>query len=375
VNLALIIKASTIKKYLFKQLAYYADGWFKFQEDDIKNQDSIKCKLEPVNTCKAKVLVVAKKHYQESWQSYASVSKKELQQIIYLQKDNDHKAATIFQDFKNTSIDGFDVKKITFDNEFMQLVGDKRILIPETELFIDNKANPIFMTLETPIGEMFTSYFSQKSSSSYAKGLVNNIDTFKMSSGLPFDTEHQQIKAQNYASFLFNQLIKQNLNVLIKKLAINPKAWFPAKDLHLIYWAPLLTACFFYLAANGYLWAKSYYIQGLLDEQSTEVRELITNKHAQDKQSHFLHALNDEFSKTSVVHEHWSIIYDLVESNMEIERINFAKNLLTVRGQADNASKVLTETSKNEYVASAAFKGNVLKSRGKDTFTLEIMPK
>ena len=81
-NLALILKPSAIKKSLFKQLAYYADGWFKFQEDDIKNQGLIKCKLAPTDTSKAKLLVVAKKHYQESWQRYASVSKKELQQII-----------------------------------------------------------------------------------------------------------------------------------------------------------------------------------------------------------------------------------------------------------------------------------------------------
>ena len=60
---------------------------------------------------------------------------KELHQILALQKSNENKAATIYKVLSNSAIDGYDIKKTTFDDSLISLVGEKRILVPETELF------------------------------------------------------------------------------------------------------------------------------------------------------------------------------------------------------------------------------------------------
>lgn len=75
------------------------------------------------------------------------------------------------------------------------------------------------------------------------------------------------------------------------------------------------------------------------------------------------------------MHAHWSLIYQLVESDMEINRISFAEKLLSVRGRAPNASKVLANIAKTPYVSSATFKGSVVKSSGQESFTLELITK
>jgi hypothetical protein len=69
------------------------------------------------------------------------------------------------------------------------------------------------------------------------------------------------------------------------------------------------------------------------------------------------------------------VIYDLVENGMTIQRLTFAEKLLTIRGKAPNASQVLASISKVANVSSASFKGSVVKARGQESFTQELIMK
>jgi hypothetical protein len=387
VNLALLLKQPLLKKALLNQLAYYANGWYFFKEqqatEDKEKHDFIEQYVfKQIESSNAKVVIVAKTHYRQSWQSYTSISKKELQQIIILQKNNENSAATTFQVVANSAIDGYEIKKTTFDAQLINQLGEQRLLIPETELINLEKEqqdnftnNQVWLaSLDTPAGTLFASCFSEKHTSSYAKGLISNIEAFKLSSGLPGEISPTYINQQNYATFLFSCLTQKKIDQLYRKVAFNAKKWFKVQDLHLLYWAPLLTATAFYLLTNSYLWLQSYNIESKLTDQNSEISQLLDSKYEQDKQSQLLNLLNDEFSKTTTVHEHWSLVYQLVESGMLIYRLSFTNNVLSVRGNAPNASKVLTEIAKNPAVKSAIFKGAVSKSKGKESFTLELTP-
>jgi len=387
VNIALLLKQPRLKNFLLKHLAYYANGWYLFEgktklEHEPKNSSNEKYNFKVTDSCTAKVVIVAKAHYSQTWQSYTSVSKKELQQILTLQKNNENSAATIFQVNSNKAIDGFEVKKITFDAQLLNTLGEQRLLIPETELLSLqdsqqqklSKGQTWLSSFETPMGTLFASCFADKCVSSYAGGLISSIDTFKLSSGLPAEVESTHINKQCYASFLFNCVTKEPLDRLYPKVAFNAKTWFKVQDLHLLYWAPLLTACAFYLLSNSYLWIQSHNIGSSLAEQGNEVTHLLEKKYQQDKKSQLLNLLNVEFSKTSTVHSHWSLVYRLVESGMMIDRLTFAENVLSIRGKAPNASKVLTDITKVDDVSSATFKGSVSKSRGLESFVLELVP-
>lgn len=386
-NLALLLKQPQLKKYLSKQLAYYASGWYIFESKKVvagtpQNSEHDEYTFKTVDSSKAKVVIVAKSHYRQTWLSYPAVSKKELQQILTLQKSNENSAATIFHVVSSSAIDGYEVKKTTFDTLLLNELGEQRLLIPETELFNFqeqqndfNKNKAWLASLETPVGTLFASCFAEKSTSSYAKGLIANIDAFKLSSGLPSEIIPTYINQQSYATFLFSSLTLQKIDQLYRKVAFNAKSWFKIKDLHFLYWLPLLTATGFYLLSNSYLWLQTYNIESELAEQGSEVSQLLNDKYQQDQQSQLLNLLNTEFSKTSTVHQHWAIVYQLVESGMVIERLSFAQNVISIRGQAPNASKVLTEITKDPYVIDASFKGSVLKSRGQESFTLELVSK
>ena len=81
----------------------------------------------------------------------------------------------------------------------------------------------------------------------------------------------------------------------------------------------MLTACAFYLLTNSYLWLQSYSIESELAEQGSEVSQLLNDKYKQEQQSQLLNLLNTEFSKTTTVHGHWSLVYQLVESGMVLD--------------------------------------------------------
>lgn len=361
-NLALLIKHPIFKNWFINQLAYYAKGWFTFHND----------KLTPGHASQARVVVVAKSHFSERWQSYSSISKKELKQIIDLQKKSEDTGATIFQAIENKSIDGFDVKKITFDKSLLMEIGTKKILIPETELF-SHKIESLVL-LKTPVGELFFSSFGDKVSSSYAKGLVKNIDTFKLTAGIPQEINEIIIEKDQFGRFIFEQLISLNMATLFSKTAFNIQTWFNRNNLHLLYWAPLLTALCFFIISNSFLWIKANNIENRLAEQSSQVGDLLIYKQTQDKRSHLLKLLNEEFSKTGTVHEHWSLIYNLVENGMIISRLSFKDDLISVRGKAQKASNVLANIAKHPNVISASFNGAMRKQRNMENFTLDIVP-
>lgn len=372
-NLALITKQPLFKKILLKQLAYYANGWCDFVETS--NDSEVNYQFETSQTNTAKIIIVAKQHYAETWHSYPSVSKKELEQIIKLQKSNHNAIDVIYQTYKNVNIDGFKVKKTTFDKEFLAEIDDKKILIPETELFFSDSEEPKVISMNTPAGLLLASYFSGKTTCSYAKGIVSSIDTFKLTCGLPENIETQNIDTLDYANFLFSRLSQINIDKLVNKLSVNVKSWFKTNDMHLLYWAPTLTAVCFYIIINSYLWVSNNLIESSLSEYSTEVQMLLSNKVEQDKQRQLLSLLNKEFANTQSIHHHWSILYQLVENDMIISRLTYNDKVLTVRGNAKNASKILALISEHPQVDNAVFEGTVSRSRGKESFTLALIPK
>ena len=361
-NLALLIKRPMFKRWFIKQLSYYANGWYSFDHHT----------LNAASSSKSRLVIVAKCHYSEVWQNYPSVSKKELLQIINLQKNTQNPAEVVFQVFSNKSIDGFDVKKISFDQTLMDVLGNNKVLIPETELFSSNEQS--ILSLQTPPGNLFLSSFENKVTTSYAKGLVPNIETFKLTAGLELDSKEHLVNKEQYGVFLYEQLVQQNIELLLPKLAFNVKTWFEAKSLHLLYWMPLLTALSFFILSNSFLWVQGNTIESELAEQKEQISQLLLNKQEQDKRNHLLKLLNREFSKTATVHNHWALVYNLVESGMVITRLNFRDDLITIKGQSEQASKVLADIAKHPNVISASFNGAVRKSKGQETFTLELVP-
>lgn len=363
-SLNFIYKSPTIKNWLVKQIGYYSKQFYVFDGDQLTSS------LE-VNT---KVIIIAKCHYSETWQSFSSINKKELQKILALKKGTGPKTGVLFQSHINNAIDGFDVKTIKIDPLVIEVLGENRLYIPETELFTPYEENQL-LEIETLEGKMFCSQIDKKVKTSYAKGIFNNIETYKLSVGLSENIEVVNIAANNCPLFLLTQLFKLNYSQLAKVVTFNIKTWFNSNHLHMLYWAPLLTALCFYIALNSYIYIKTNNVEQNISSSGKEISDIITDKRALDNNLVVLSTLTKEFKSKPFVHNHWEIIDELLSAQMTITRINFKNGELVIRGVADKASDVLSMISVNKQISSAAFEGPVRKSRGKDSFILTLQVK
>jgi hypothetical protein len=364
VTLDFINKYPVIKSWLIRQVGYYSKELYLFDDNQLKKN----------SRHNAKIIILAKCHYSESWQSFASVNKKEVDKILSLKKETLTHLGISFQTFTNKAIDGFDVKVTTIDENVITTLGQDKIYIPETELFTSGDSYQL-LEIETLAGKVFCSFSGNKTKISYAKGIVDNTETYKLSVGLSSDVKAVVVNNDKFPSFLLSQLFKLRLNNFFSSISFDIKSWFNLTHLHLLYWGPLVSALCFYLLLNGYLYFKTNSFEQSLTLDGDKVGEIITQKRKLDQNISLFSVLSSEFGEQNFVHNHWQIVDTLLSAEMKITRINFQNSKLVIRGVADKASDVLTTITEHERIISAAFQGPVRKSRGKDSFILTLQVK
>lgn len=352
-----------MKNWLVKQFGYYANGLLSITDNQFDT-------LQKENAL-PKFIIVAKRHYTESWQTFPSVNRKELDKILQLKEAGKSESVTKHQVVPNDKVDGFDVKTIFIDNDVISVLGKDKVFIPESDLLMMEKTG-VLLQLETPAGLLFCTNISGVVKSSYAQGIVANIETYKLSVGLPTDVTSVSISNNEYAKYLSEVLFTVPTTKLYQLALFNVKDWFNWSKLHWLYWAPLATALIFYAVTDSYYYYKNTTLTNSLSAGGTEVNEILQQKRTLDIRQREIAALSAEFSEQIFIHNHWQVVDVLIEAGMTITKTSYKAPVITIRGTADKASDVLAAISKYEYVKRAAFQGAVRKSRGKDSFILTI---
>jgi Fimbrial assembly protein (PilN) len=363
VTFEFLTKYPFIYQRLLNRLGYYSNGVYAISENN----------LTPDNSGKQSIIVVAKAHYSEAWQSFSSINKSELNKLLALKKKSNVNQQSIFQVIDNKSIDGFDVKTISFEPEIFKTLGLTKILIPETEL-LHTETNQV-IEVDTPKGILFSSVVGNKINSAYAQGIMANLSTYKLSAGLPSNATVFQIIQDEFPAFILERLLQTNVVALGAKSLANPRSWVNTTQLHWLYGAPLITALAFYGITNSYLAVQTYLVESSLSDGGQQVSAILKQKQAIDIKSQLLAQLSEEFSAQSLAHHNWQIIAMLLDEGATLTRITYKEGQLTVRGNAEKASSVLAAIAKSTIVESASFNGPVRSSRGADAFVMQIVPK
>jgi len=246
VKLKLLSKYKVAVQFLYQNVGYYAQQCYDLSGDDFCHCDTLK-----------PVLIVARQHYSEKWQTYPALSLKELKNILKLQKSSSANERVIQQYVTNKEQDGFDVKTIHFSTQLLSSITSNTILIPETELIESKVDERAIYHLKTPIGEVFWAKSTDRIHSVYRQGLLNSVDSFKMSIGYPSDVHVAMFEQKEYLGLLKSSLININLAQLIKIVSFELTNSIDIKTLHKVYWAPIATALVFLLITNGYFLYKN----------------------------------------------------------------------------------------------------------------------
>ncbi|WP_448213062.1 hypothetical protein [Colwellia sp. MEBiC06753] len=372
-NLDFLSKWPVIENWLLSKVGYWGDSCYSIDKQK---------GFVPEDKVNKRIYILAKKNYSESWQTFSSIDKTELNRILKLKKSTVANENCLFQVFANKSIDGFDVKTITVDSSIINSLGKDKILIPESELLFTERNNsgslqtvPSISACHTPCGLTYAAQASGKTVTAYAQGLMNNVETYKLSVGIPLDAQVTEYDQVAYAQLLIAKFFTLDLRNVASKVKLNSKHWLDSTQLHWLYGGPLLTAFLFYVVTNIYLAWNVYSLESTVGTNSGQVSELLTIKKQITSDKALIGLLSSEFKSQPNVHQYWNIVDALLENGMEISRITYEKGQLVARGSAEKASLILMKVSEMDVVNSATFDGAVRSSRGRENFTIQVIPK
>ena len=362
-NIGLLFKNSYLKNWLVAKIGYFSEELYEL-DDSKQLKKSLNAK---------KVVIVAKRHYDEVKESIPSISKAELKKLIRLKKESKQEEISIYHFSQNNAIDGYDVKTIVFDNCILNAIKPDSVLIPETELLSQEASNEV-LDCETPSGKLYAAFFNNKVSSAYQKGVINNINAFKMSAGVPNKSEVRVISLRDYPAVLLEALWKTELKTVQNKAFIDLNKFFDLSKLHLLYFSPLLITLGYYALTNSYFYSSIATIEENMEKQGTGATQLLGKKREIDAMQTQLASMVEETSNAGLIHYHWNVIDKLLMSGTTITRITYKNEELIVRASAKKASVVLAELNNSNIVKSASFYGPVRTNNGLDAFVLKILP-
>jgi hypothetical protein len=361
VKLNFLTQYKIAAQFLYQKVGYYAQRCYDLSGDSFTPCDTLK-----------PILIIARQHYSEKWQTYPALSLKELKSILKLQKKVFENQRVIQQYVINNEQDGFDVKTVLFSESLTEVIEKNTILIPETELIETKEEERVIFHLDTPVGEVFWAKSNDRIHSVYRRGLLNSSDNFKMSIGYPNDVNVVSFDQVEYLNLLKNSLENIHIVQLLKITSFEFTNFVDIESLHRVYWIQIGIAFVFLLSTNGYFLYKNNSLDNQLLSYGEQVTELLEIKVKQDKASLFIDAINHEIKSVEKVHEHWNIIYEAVQQEMHIQQFRKRDDVYIIRGLADDASKVLAAVNGLPQVSSAVFQGAVRKSRRKDSFIIEL---
>ncbi|MDO6444333.1 hypothetical protein Q4493_00960 [Colwellia sp. 1_MG-2023] len=360
-NLNFINKYPSLKSWIIGQLGYYSNKLYKIEGD----------KLKDFSKSVPKVIIIAKCHYSEKWQSYASVTKKELDKILALKKETNKSSDRIFQVFVNKDIDGFDVKEIIFQKKLFERLGESKIFIPESELFAQDACEQL-LDIDTLAGKLFFSNINDRQKSTYAKGIVNSIGTYKLSVGFPQSITSLSISEVEFPKFIISNLLNKNLSSFRDTCLFSFKNWFDYSKLHVLYWVPILSVLVFLIINNSYLWLSKSTTVSMIEQGDESVLSIIAQKQKQDMLTKEFDLFSNELSGVRKTHHDWEVLHHLLKLGMKVNQFYNKDNIAVIRGTAEDAIYILDEIGKYKFVNTVGLQGGVRKSLGNDVFVLNI---
>jgi len=357
-NLIQQIKA---KDWLRHHVAYFHEKLFSLTANGFAETERV-----------PKVIIIARTYYTESWQTYPSISLKELKALLKLQQDAKQSCIIKKNYTKNEQQEGFDVKTIQF-NELISANYSQCFLIPETDLIAQNYENKsVALELTTPAGALFYGQAEGKAHSTYKKGLVSSLNIFSLSVGLSDKALRVELDSSQYCEILWTTLKNYPLSKISKLVSSDFKKSVNTNMLHATYWAPLISAALFIIIVNGYFMIQHSMLEKDLSENTSEINLLLSKKQSIDDTNSYVTDVSNELTSMPRVLSNFQIVQEAIKAGMDIQQFRGDSNEIMLRGFANSASTVLSAISELPELSSAQFNGPVRKSGKRDYFVMTL---
>lgn len=354
-----LIKSSLLNKQLKNSLGYFAAG-------------KVTSVYSDANNFKPWLFIVSRKHYAITHISYPALSLAELKSLLKISAEDKTGIKPIVDIKANKEIDGFDVRKITFDDKYSEELSQAWVLIPETEILAQQAINKTLYELYTPSGLLFFSQSDITSHSAYCGGLIPNSSIYKHSIGLADNVAVNEVISEQYFCFLAKHFKELNIAKFFKIIALNQSNKITSVQLHALYWGPLLSITLYLAVAAGWQWFSINQVEQKIASQSGSANLLLAQKQQLDTLNDKVILFNQRIAKSPTVLSDWEIINAALKTGMAISRFSSRQEEIILIGESQSANTTIREISKLPQVKSAIFKNGVRKSRSSERFEIGI---
>lgn len=336
--------------------------------------------LLPDDTAKGRVVIVSRQHYREFVNHYPVTRLGELKQVLRTEYQQNplvmHYIGPVQEQRRA-------VCTIVFTADFCNALEQSCLLIPETLLLwhanrqqYSADSSEAKRTLEVGYaGGYFLYCGAVVPLSQTVNPFCADFQSFVLNNGVPDTTSYYKVADTDYASLLITAL--QSSVTAIAKLALwhKPalsKVAIPVKKLAISLGIVALTyVCvvtayyqFSFARQQDKLAALGSEVNSLLDIQ----QQLLSRADAAER----LASLRADKRYSAHI---WQVIIPLLQTDLALtlQNVSTEDNRIILRGQANQATAVLTALQQSEWVTDVRFDDSVRRQRDRDIFVISLM--
>jgi hypothetical protein len=355
-----IISASAtgVNSVLFKLLGYYDNGLFVFAEDTNQKIELVG-RADPQPT--PKVLIVARRHYNELNRSYPLESRSEVKKLIKLEYADQRVHYKIGQVENGKTR----VNIWIFNPE----VPAALLTLPESLLFSASvEPNQILQVNAKPVQFLVTHnnlLFSQLSGA-----LIVDPQSFSMSVGMPNNPVTSELASSEIAGVLLKAIKTVGLANLSLFFAL-PKVTSSAQTFKSAVIPAVLIFAVYLMASSAYLVGYKVYLQGQIDKQSEGIDTALEASANMDVQLERYQHIQRFMAEQVDVAPVWLVMAEVFPET-KLSRFELNQGRFVLAGQTERATSLLESLNNNPNVKEARFDNPTRNSRGKEYFVISF---
>lgn len=357
---------------LQNNVSYWHSGLHQFQYRNGSYQ------LVAAETAKpGRVIIVSRLHYQEFVQQYPVTRLTELKQV--LKTEFQHQANVLHfigpEDGQRRT-----VCSVVIADEMVKNVDFNCILIPETLLLWQAIKNRNAASApEVYQVAAFTGYFLNRAAtvpvSQRISSFCPDFSSFALNNGVSDVARCEVVPDNKYADYLVSALgntLPSLARLALVKRHLTKRRALPVKAMAV---AAAAVALVYIVAVAGYYQYTINKRQLQISQLGTDVTHLLDlQQQLQNTATAAETLLQHRADKYYSAHL-WQVLIPLLQSDtsLALQNITTENNRIILRGQASQATAVLTTLQSSALIADARFDASVRRQRDKDIFVISLL--
>lgn len=364
------LKAVGQKALLALNIGYFDGGLYKL------TSESGKLSWQAVSQQQFRpwILIVGRAYYEEHAKAYPLESRREVSKLVALeleQRDGDNAFMTYPARDGKVSVNIWHFDAMPLPSQQDTPLPSAKIRVPESAVLAWRAPMLSALTFQCPSHRLFAVNTPKGVVSSQQGGLIQDLDSFAIASGIALgtpaeqpDVSHADAAAQGLAALLF-----QNPTAFIQ--TSGQQGDWQTNLNRLLVGAMLGAACYLGLS-SAYLTFREYQINSQMEQQQEKVSQslAIQNQYQQliaqlDNQHRFI-----DTQQATV--GFWQVLEPILQQ-ASLRNVQYRNGRYQLNGEADKATEVIERLNQHPWVKDAKFDSQIIKSRKKEVFLISFL--